>query len=449
MPSIYWFRRDLRLADNPALVTAWEQAQQTDSKLIAVYIFDEVETKGFNNVQLDHLIRSLTELNNSLNNNLIILHGSVFKVLPELIKSTSADSVHISAHYEPELKAQDEALEKVLKVPLVRTGSSYAVAPGRVGKEDQTPYRVFTPFYKAWMIHGWRKPIAAPAGVNWFKPVAGDSLPKRPDLGDLTLPDAGEVAALTQWAVFKKLGLANYAEDRNRPDLIHGTSKMSTPLRFGEIHPRTILNQLSDTDEVYRKEICWREFYADVLHHNPSTITENLNKNYDKMPWETGKTADQNFKDWCAGKTGYPFVDAGMRQLITEGWMHNRVRMVVASFLIKDLHIDWRLGANWFMQWLSDADIASNQHGWQWTAGSGTDASPFYRVFNPITQGKKFDPDGEYIHRYIPELRHLPGAKAHLPWESDFGYAHGYPKQIVDHSIERVRALEDWEKVRN
>ena len=274
-------------------------------------------------------------------------------------------------------------------------------------------------------------------------PQECDGIPQRPDLGDLSLPPAGEEAALERWDTFRTNGLADYEDRRNRPDLA-GTSVLSHHLRWGEIHPRTLLADLSEGPghDVFRKEIAWREFYADVLARHPDSARHSLDARYDTtMEWDSGPTADERFDAWAQGRTGYPFVDAGMRQLRAEGWVHNRVRMVVASFLIKDLHIPWQRGAREFMQWLRDGDLASNAHGWQWTAGCGTDASPYYRVFNPITQGVKFDPDGDYVRRYIPELAHLPGKSAHTPWDAPDGYAHGYPERIVDHAAERLVAL--------
>jgi deoxyribodipyrimidine photo-lyase len=253
------------------------------------------------------------------------------------------------------------------------------------------------------------------------------------------LPPAGEVAALKRWKEYRSRDLARYDEERNRADL-NSTSGMSRFLRWGEIHPRTLLADLNQTSahEVFRKEIAWREFYADVLHHEPHTNQNYYKPEFKKMKYDK---PGKKFEAWKSGKTGYPFVDAGMRQLNEEGWMHNRLRMVVASFLIKDLHIEWQHGARYFMDQLFDADVASNAHGWQWTAGCGTDASPYYRVFNPIEQGKRFDPDGDYIKRYIPELRHLSSDEIHEPWLYLDGYSHGYPERIVDHALERHEAL--------
>ena len=211
----------------------------------------------------------------------------------------------------------------------------------------------------------------------------------------------------------------------------------------------SLLAELGESDEIFRKEICWREFYADVLAQRPDSVSRSLDARYDEnMRWASGPDADALFEAWSLGRTGYPFVDAGMRQLLAEGWMHNRVRMVVASFFVKDLHLPWQRGAKYFMHMLRDGDIASNTHGWQWTAGCGTDASPFYRVFNPILQGAKFDLDGAYVRRYIPELAHVPGAKVHEPWDCLDGYAQGYPERIVDHAVERDVALADFARIK-
>jgi deoxyribodipyrimidine photo-lyase len=199
---------------------------------------------------------------------------------------------------------------------------------------------------------------------------------------------------------------------------------------------------------VFRKELAWREFYADVLHHQPRSAREPLDEKWLQFPWNEGPKADAAFEAWAMGRTGYPMVDAGMRQLAVEGWMHNRVRMIVASFLVKDLHIDWRRGAAWFLRHLTDGDVASNQQGWQWVAGSGTDAAPYYRIFNPTTQGMRFDPNGDYVRRYIPELRHIDGAKAHEPWLLLDGPANGYPDRIVDHAVERDDAMARYEVIK-
>jgi deoxyribodipyrimidine photo-lyase len=210
-----------------------------------------------------------------------------------------------------------------------------------------------------------------------------------------------------------------------------------------------LLAQLGDSNahEVFRKEIAWREFYADVLHHYPHTVNDYYEPKFKQLKYDTGAAAQKKFELWCKGETGFPMVDAGMRQLLAEGWMHNRVRMIVASFLVKDLHLEWTWGAAHFEAHLSDFDPASNSHGWQWTAGCGTDASPYYRIFNPILQGLKFDPNGDYVRKYIPELRHLTDSSAHEPWEVFDGYTNGYAEPMVDHSVERNEALARLEEI--
>lgn len=446
VPAIMWFRRDLRLRDNPALLAAIEAAQADgDGRVIPLFVIDPQLWEPAGPVRQGYLVASLDALGASLDRNLLIRHGNPADVLAEVVRASGASSVHIAADYSPYGARRDAKVEEAIDVPLVRTGSPYAVAPGRVTKGDGTAYKVFTPFYRAWLAHGWRAPADDLASdVQWWMPLECEG---RPDVVDVPvpLPPAGEQAAWDRWEAFRSSGLKDYDDLRNRADL-DGTSVMSHHLKYGEIHPRSILADLSDDDDGYRREICWREFYADVLQQNPDSTTSSLDDRFDStMRWEND---DDAFAAWAEGRTGYPFVDAGMRQLRAEGWMHNRVRMVVASFLVKDLHIPWQRGAAEFMQWLRDGDIASNSHGWQWTAGCGTDASPFYRVFNPVSQGLKFDPDGDYVRRYIPELRHLPGKTAHEPWDVLGGYDHGYPERIVDHKAERESALADFAAIK-
>lgn len=437
-----WFRRDLRLRDNPALLAAIEEARADgDGRVVPLFVVDDTFWRPAGPVRQAYLAASLDALGASLGRNLLIQYGDPSVVLPAVAAAAGASAVHCAADYGPRGRARDAAVSKALgSIPLVRTGSPYAVAPGSIRKADDSPYRVYTPFYRAWRNHGWARPAApAPTDVQWWMPVdcAG-----RPEVSaGIALPPAGEAAAWDRWEAFRGAGLAEYTETRNRPD-IAGTSQLSHHLKWGEIHPRTLLDGLRE--ETFEKELCWREFYADVLYHQPQSIHASLDPRYDSiMRWTTGADADDWLRAWESGETGYPLVDAGMRQLRAEGWMHNRVRMVVASFLVKDLHIPWQRGAQFFMHWLRDGDVASNAHGWQWTAGCGTDASPFYRVFNPVAQGLKFDPDGDYVRTYIPELRHIPGKAVHEPWEIPDGYAHGYPERIVDHKIERAVALAD------
>ncbi len=441
--SIFWFRRDLRINDNPALLAAIAESDE----IIPVFILDPRQLERLGEKGKSYLAQSLQLLDESLDKKLHVLAGDSLEVLKVLLKKYGATSVHIAAAYEPQDAKRDVEIEAA-GVKLVRTGSAYAVAPGRVRKpSDDTPYRVYTPFYKAWSLHGWRKPADKPKSINAIKP--GSDARAFPDWKvppGVKITPAGEAAALERFKLFQKNGLNNYDQARNLAG-IDGTSKMSAHLTWGEIHPRTLLAPLGESKahDVFRKEIAWREFYADVLFHNPHTETDYYAPQFASMRYDK---PGEKFKAWCEGKTGYPFVDAAMRQLLTEGWMHNRTRMVVASFLVKDLHLEWQLGERFFREHLVDYDVASNAHGWQWTAGCGTDASPYYRIFNPIEQGKRFDENGDYVRKYVPELAHIKGIEVQEPWETPDGYAKGYVKQIVDHKVERSESLARLEEIK-
>ena len=438
--SIFWFRRDLRLADNPALLAALAESDE----VIPLFIMDQDVASRAGANRNANLVNSLTSLDQSLDGNLHVISGSVVDVLRHVKDHYKANSIHCHQEFAP-FGVKAEADCAAAEIELTMLGSGYAVAPGRVRKDDGTPYRVYTPFYRAWSAHGWRAPVAAPKNPNWLTPKK--AMKEIPDWNtEIELPPTGEAVALAKFKAFLSKGAEGYGENRNTPG-IEGTSRLSPHLRWGEIHPRTILAKLGSSKghEVFRKEIAWREFYADVLHHNPHTSRDYYDAKFTKMRYEK---PGKQFTAWCEGKTGYPFVDAAMRQLITTGWMHNRTRMVVASFLVKDLHIEWQHGERFFAKHLIDFDVASNAHGWQWTAGCGTDASPYYRVFNPIEQGKRFDPEGSYIKKFIPELGHLDGDAVHEPWETLDGYSHGYPERIVDHAKERLESLARLEEIK-
>ena len=441
--SIMWFRRDLRINDHPALLAAVESSDE----VIPLFILDKAQIKEAGAKLLAYMGQSLKSLDESLGNNLHIIEGDQVEVLTALIKKYDVQEVHISAEYE-RYGAERDARVEAAGIKLVRTGSPYAVTPGRVVKpSDGTPYKVYTPFYRAWRTHGWRAPAKTPKSMKFVQPTS-----EYRNFPDFQLPKgveiikAGEAAALTRFKEFTKKGLDTYDENRNFAG-IDGTSKMSSYLKFGEIHPRTLLENLGESKahDTFRKEIAWREFYADVLYNNPMTDREYYAPRFADMRYD--KPGAQ-FKAWCEGRTGYPFVDAAMRQLIQEGWMHNRTRMVVASFLVKDLHLEWQLGERFFAEHLVDYDVASNAHGWQWTAGTGTDASPYYRVFNPIEQGKRFDENGDYIRKYVPELAHLSATEIHEPWLYLDGYSKGYPERLVDHAIERLESLERLKEIK-
>ena len=449
MPSaVLWFRRDLRLGDHPALLAAAQ-----DGPVVALFVLDDALRRPSGVPRVAFLYRTLRALDEQLREHgggLTVRRGRPENVVPAVARECGASSVHVSADFAPYGAARDERVAEALgPFPLVRAGSPYAVAPGRVTKDDGTPFKVYSAFYRAWADHGWRAPAeSGPDGVTW-EVLDGTGIPDDPRLpAGLRLPEAGEAAALAAWHRFRRRHLPGYERERDRPDLDR-TSRMSPYLKFGSIHPRTILAGLGSGDSAYRREIAWREFYAAVLHFWPDSAREYFQPAMAAMPYATGQAAGEAFTAWAAGRTGYPIVDAGMRQLLAEGWMHNRVRMIVASFLVKDLHIEWTRGARHFMRHLVDADLASNQHGWQWTAGTGTDAAPYFRIFNPVTQGTKFDPDGTYIRRWVPELDGLRGREVHEPWRRAEGLPAGYPERIVDHSRERSASLAGYNALRS
>ncbi|EXG79526.1 cryptochrome/photolyase family protein [Cryptosporangium arvum] len=452
MPNtVFWFRRDLRLIDNPALLEAVSAAG--DDGVRALFVLDPVPFRASGGPRTSHLARSLRALDDALGGALLIRHGDPVTEVPRAAAEIDADEVYIAADYGPYGSRRDQRVEKALLdagATLHRTGSPYAVAPGRVRKPDGTPYRVFTPFSKAWRTHGWRGPVDAPKKVSWLPAKDGDGFPDVPDLPDVELPEAGEDAARERLAAFLDEKVRHYKSDRNRPDH-DGTSRLSVHLKYGELHPRTILAELAkhrgEGADTFRNEICWRDFYADVMFHRPESVWESLDQRVGSIETDSGKQADERFEAWAAGRTGFPIVDAGMRQLLSVGWMHNRVRMITASFLVKDLHLPWQRGAAHFLDLLVDGDYASNNHGWQWVAGTGTDAAPYIRVFNPVTQGKKFDPDGGYVRRWVPELAEVSGAAVHEPWTLET-QPEGYPEPIVDHAAERKETLDRFERVR-
>ena len=445
MTSVLWLRRDLRLRDHPAL-----HAAAKEGPVVALFVLDPALLHRAGAPRVAFLYRTLRTLAADLEQHggrLVVRRGDPVRAVPRVVAEAGGETVHVSADFGPYGARRDAAVERALgDVPLVRTGSPYAVAPGRVLKADGTPFKVYSPFYRGWRAHGWPAPATAIAGrVQWVTELDGVDVPHDPLLpAGLELPVAGEDAALAAWRAYRRSGLSSYPTDRDRPDLDR-TSRMSVYLKWGVVHPRTLLADLGPRDETYRKELAWREFYAAVLHHWPDSARQYFQPQLAAMQYaDPGSKA---FTAWQQGRTGYPIVDAGMRQLLAQGWMHNRVRMIVASFLVKDLHVEWTHGARHFMQHLVDADLASNQHGWQWTAGTGTDPAPYFRIFNPITQGRKFDPDGDYVRRWVPELRGVEGAAVHEPWRLPRPPA-DYPAPIVDHAVERKVSLDRYNAVR-
>lgn len=458
-PAVVWFRRDLRLADHPALAAAAHAAG--DDGVVGCFVVDDRLRRASGPARAAFLAGCLEALDRSMGAALVVRRGPPEAAVPALAAEVGAERVYVTADAAPYGRARDARVAEALARQgrsLAAVGTNYAVAPGRVTTAAGTGFRVFTAFRRAWEAEGWAAPSPA-ADVVWLgapsdaAPAdvtdgAGAARPRwwgdLPDAVPRGLPAPGEAAALGRLVGFAAGGLGDYPRRRDTPG-VEGTSRLSPYLRFGCCHPRQVLAAVADAAEgpagagaggaaAFSSELAWREFYADVLFHRPGSATETMQPSLARLAYDTGPAARDRFFRWALGETGYPMVDAAMRQLLTEGWVHNRARMVAASFLVKDLHLDWRWGARWFMYRLVDGDLASNQHGWQWTAGTGTDAAPFHRIFNPATQAERFDPDGEYARRHLPELA---------------GPAPGrYPSPIVDHRAERVEALRRFAEAR-
>jgi deoxyribodipyrimidine photo-lyase len=442
--SVLWLRRDLRRHDHPALAAA-----ASGGRVLPLVVLDPVLWAGAGSTRRSRYAASLAALQAAYDGALVIRTGDPCEVVPQVATDVAAVAVHVTAETTPYGRRRDAAVRQALAADgraWVATGTPYAVGPGQVMTGGGTPYRVFTPFRRAWLAHGWPRPARLPEAPRWVRGLESEP---QPPVDPTPADPVGEDAAAQRWAQFLAEGVAAYATDRDRPDH-DGTSRLSEALKYGETHPRTLLADLADAGlmgtqggATFVSELAWREFYADVLWHDPRSAWADLRPlavAYD----EPGV----HFEAWCAGRTGYPFVDAGMRQLLATGWMHNRVRMVTASFLAKDLHVWWPYGARHFLAHLRDGDVASNSHGWQWAAGTGTDAAPYFRIFNPVSQGLRFDPAGDYVRQWVPELRHLSGAAAHEPWRRPDGYADGYPQRVVDHDLERREALHRYEHAR-
>jgi deoxyribodipyrimidine photo-lyase len=447
--SLVWFRRDLRLSDHPALIDA-VQAARGGGVVVPAFCVDERLWEPSGDNRRAFLSGCLRALDEDIGGHLVVRHGDPVRVLPTLAAEVGATDVFVTADFGPYGARRDTEVGDALARDgraLYRVGSPYAIEPGVIRNGSGAPYKVFTPFSRAWAAHGWPGPSRAPAAVPWATGVASEGVPDAPAI-PAALPDPGEAAAKRAARRFWDTHLDAYDEQRDRPGA-DATSRLSPYLKWGCLHPRQLLHKLgrSGAEQTFRTELCWREFYADVLHHRPETARQALNPAMAGMAVDGRGTAGR-FSAWCEGRTGYPIVDAGMRQLVGEGWMHNRVRMLVASFLVKDLHLDWTRGARFFMRHLVDGDLPSNQHGWQWVAGTGTDAAPYFRVFNPVTQGERFDPGGAYVRRWVPELAGVPDRYVHHPWDDPAGPPAGYPAPIVAHGEEREEALRRYAAVR-
>ncbi len=437
-PVIFWFRRDLRLADHPALAEA-----AATGPVVGVFVRDDALEGTSGDARLAFLRRSLIDLDAGMGGALVVRSGDPADVLGGLASECGATAVYATEDFAPYGRERDTRVGERLAgqgLSVHYLDSPYAVRPGTILSGGGTPYKVFTPFFRAWKVHGWPEPHGE-VDVEWVQGIRSEPIGDVPET-QADLPPAGEEAAWERADAFLEGPIGDYPDARNDPG-IEGTSRLSPYLKFGAIHPRQLLDRLGDSaaEDVFRSELCWRDFYAEVLFQRPDSARHAFVPKMAAMEVDEGPIADERFAAWCEGRTGYPIVDAGMRQLQAEGWMHNRVRMIVGSFLVKDLHLDWTRGARHFMNLLVDGDLASNNHGWQWVAGTGTDASPYFRVFNPVGQSRKFDPAGRYLRRWVPELAHMTDKDIHEPWACKAGAPAGYPGPIVDHAAERAEAL--------
>lgn len=474
-PILVWMRNDLRLKDNPALAAAAQQS----THVICVYILEEHKDLrpmgGASKWWLDKSLKSLRSEISKRGGKLICRRGDPKKIIPDLVQETEAGGVYWGRRYgKPE-----RDLDAELKASLADAGldaksfnTTLLTEPWSIETTSGGYYKVFTPYWKS--LKGSYSPpeaLAAPEKLDGMG-ISGDRIedwglhPEQPDwsTGFDELWEPGEDGAMRRLDDFLDDGLRRYKSARNRPDDEAGTSGLSPHLRFGEISPAQIWRAVRDRIDrdasaeesawTFLSEIAWREFSYVLMYHNPDLAWENYNKKFNDMPWS--KNAE-DLERWQRGKTGYPIVDAGMRQLWSTGWMHNRVRMIVASFLTKHLLIHWRDGEDWFWDTLVDADPASNSASWQWTAGSGADAAPYFRVFNPITQGEKFDPNGDYVRIWCPELKRLPSKVIHSPWEASedmlrsagVKLGEDYPMPMIEHKRGRERALEAWQSLKD
>ena len=477
MPTtIAWFRQDLRLQDNSALVAAAARGV-----VVPVFVFDEAGAEklgGASRWWLHHSLAALDEALRQRGSRLVLVAGQPETTLPKLAKDVSADAVYWNRRYEPALNEQTKAVTAALQSDGIATAEfsgALLYEPDAVRNRQGQPFQVFTPFWR----HCLSLPVpspekrssrALPAPARWPDSVTLESFGLRPRIGwDREFYDAwqpGEAGAHKRLRHFCGPSLDAYDTDRDLPAM-GGTSLLSPHLHFGEITPRQIWAAVRATSEesgvfprsrgatVFLQEIGWREFGYHLLTHYPDTPTKPLRAQFARFPWakDPGR---RKLTAWQRGQTGYPIVDAGMRQLWRTGWMHNRVRMVVASFLVKHLRLPWLEGANWFWDTLVDADLASNTLGWQWSAGCGADAAPYFRIFAPVAQGEKFDADGEYVRRWVPELARVPNEFIHAPWTAPAGVLEAvgvtlgqtYPRPIVDHATARAEALAAFQSLR-
>jgi deoxyribodipyrimidine photo-lyase len=466
-----WFRQDLRLSDNPMLVAASESGMC----IVPVYILDDDSAGSWAMGAAARwwLHQSLTELNKGLGAGLRVYRGRADELIPRLAQEFGACGVFWNRCYEPWRVARDRKIESQLRASKlqVRTfNGSLLFEPEQVCKADGTPYRVFTPFYRKGCLQSGnapRKPVSAPISVLPGRPTSANDiagiglLPEKRWYEEMARQwHPGEDGAKARLLSFLDGGIWNYKAGRDRPDEDY-VSRLSPHLHFGEISPHEVwwavkaleaeVGITADIDH-FQSELGWREFSHNLLVHWPRLPEQNLQRKFDRFPWLDD---EKSLQQWQRGETGYPIIDAGMRELWRTGYMHNRARMIVASFLVKNLMIHWHHGAAWFWDTLVDADLANNSASWQWVAGCGADAAPFFRIFNPVTQGQRFDPDGAYVRHFVPELSRLPNKFIHSPWLASPGIlqhaglrlGRDYPAPMVDLQKTRVRALDAFKSL--
>ena len=466
--AIHWFRRNLRLDDNAALAAA---AGAGSRRVLCVFVVDDEQLRdeGIGPARAGYQHGALAELDDALRRHggaLLVRRGDPGRVLDEVAAETGAVVVTAAADVSPFSRRREREVSAALRgrgVELQLSSELFYTSPAATTHDDGRPFTVFSPYRRRFFAQLEQAGLGAAElpPLDHLLPLemmpAGIPLPTPASLGLHDLGQqvilGGENAARQRLSHFVAAtdGLARYDQLRNIPE--HPTSRLSADLHFGTLSIRSVLREalamrqessspaVSRAVDAWVSELCWRDFYAAVLYHFPHVRTLEFREDMRELPWEDDET---RFAAWCAGRTGYPIVDAAMRQLNTTGWMHNRCRMIVASFLTKDLHLDWRLGERYFLERLVDADVANNNGGWQWAASTGTDPQPYFRIFNPTLQGEKFDPDGTYVRAYVPELGELPSEVIHTPWRAgDAGGAPAqrYPRPIVDHATERQVAL--------
>ncbi len=439
--GLVWFRRDLRLDDNPA----WAEATSSRAFVVPLFVIDPRLLDGAGPFRRRQLLATVQALDYSLaqfGGRLLVRIGDPARVVPETVAKLGVDTVYWNADVTPFAVTRDRQVTEALAVPVETQWGSLVHQPGSVLTAKGTLSRVFTPFYKAWLARTW-DPWPAPGDATLFD----DPGEPMPTLDGPPPMFEGESEAKLRLEQFLER-VDHYDADRDRPD-IEGTSQLSADLRFGTLSPRTVVEAVGEETagrSMFVRQLAWRDWYAHLLYELPDLPRRSMRERFDQIEWRDDPV---EVAAWKGGYTGFPIVDAGMRQLRETGWMHNRVRMIVGSFLVKDLLVDWRLGERHFRHLLVDGDVAQNVGNWQWVAGTGPDASPYHRIFNPVTQSRKFDPTGAYIRRWVPELAALDDKAIHAPWQAPplelqlAGITLGddYPEPLVDHAEARTRAL--------